>query len=127
MAFRPMVDIADAPPELRCSIQEFFPESAQQEAANVAYLESRWNAFAVADTTSANTPCGAVIENRGGVSITAERSIGYFQINVCNFPDWDAVRLYNARENAGTAHMLYDQAGAKWTPWRFSAEALGLL
>ena len=63
----------------------------------------------------------------GGVRITAERSVGYFQINTCNLPpDWEWQRLYNARHNAGTAHALWDAAGQRWSPWYYSAGLLGL-
>jgi hypothetical protein len=51
--------------------------------------------------------------------------VGYFQINACNFPDWEWQRLYNARHNAGTAHMLWAQQG--WNAWYFSAHQLGLI
>jgi hypothetical protein len=115
------------PEELRVSIKEFWPESEWDNAASIAWLESRWDAFAVADTTSPDYPCGAIIDNRQGVMIYAERSIGYFQINSCNFLDWEPWRLYNARHNAGTAHMLWDRAGGQWTAWYFSAISLGLL
>lgn len=107
-------------------VREFWPESEWQHALDVAELESGWDAFAVNDTTDDNTPCGAVVTVRDGITITAERSIGYFQINSCNYPTWEWQRLYNARHNAGTAHMLWDNAGQRWTPWLFSARKLGL-
>jgi hypothetical protein len=117
--------LSDAPPELRVAIQEFWPESEWENAARIAYLESGFDAFAVRDTTTSRSPCGAVIDVVGGVQITAERSVGYFQINACNFPDWEWQRLYNARHNAGTAHMLWAEGG--WGRWYFSAKKLGLL
>ena len=70
-------------------------------------------------------PCGAEIGVRAGVVITAERSVGYFQLNACNFVGWEWQRFYNARHNAGTAHDLWSRRG--WQPWYFSARALGLL
>jgi hypothetical protein len=70
-------------------------------------------------------PCGTVIGQFDGVNVTAERSISYFQINACNFPTWNPYHLYNARHNAGTAHMLWASRG--WQPWYFSAKRLGLL
>lgn len=118
----------DKPPaELVVAVQEFFPESEWQHAIDIAELESGWNAFALNDTTDQDTPCGAVITVRDGIRVTAERSVGYFQVNACNFPSWEWQRLYNARHNVGTAHLLYDQAGGSWSPWLFSARKLGLL
>ena len=117
---------ASSPPaELLDAIHEFWPESEWDNAQNVSLLESGWDAFALNDTTSATSPCGAPIGERQGVAISAERSVGYFQIDSCNFPDWEWQRLYNARHNAGTAHMLWAQRG--WSPWYFSAKQLGLV
>ena len=117
-----------APNELRVCIMEFWPSDEWEHAASVAKLESGWDAFALNDTTSAHFPCGSELEMRGGVRITAERSVGYFQINACNLPaDWEWQRLYNARHNCGTAHMLWEQAGKRWSPWYFSATNLNLI
>ncbi len=116
---------ADLPGELRVAILEFWPEEEYNNAASIAYLESAWDAFALLDSTDATHPCGAGVDIRDGVPITAERSVGYFQINACNFPHWEWARLYNARHNAGTAHMLWAERG--WRPWYFSAKSLGLL
>jgi len=118
---------SDCPTELWVSIQEFWPESELINAVNIARLESKLDAFAVADTTTPSAPCGHIIGQRNGVFIAAERSIGYFQINSCNFPDWEWQRLYNARHNAGTAHLLWTNAGGGWSPWAFSATTLGLI
>lgn len=119
--------LSDAPPELQATIRQFWPESEWENAAAIAQLESGWDAFAVADTTDADHPCGSRLGTASdGTVITAERSIGYFQINTCNFPTWEWQRLYNAYQNCGTAHMLWDQAGGKWTPWYFSCRELGL-
>lgn len=117
--------LADAPLELQVAVQEFWPESEWDNAASIAWLESSWDAFALADTTDSSHGCGAVISHRDGVAVTAERSVGYFQINSCNFPDWEWQRFYNTRHNAGTAHMLWGSRG--WSPWYFSARRLGLL
>lgn len=106
------------------SIREFWPESEWDHAASVAFLESGWDAFALADTTDPAHPCGSPLRVVAGVPVSAERSVGYFQINACNFPGWEWQRLYNARHNAGTAHMLWQQRG--WQPWYFSAQQLGL-
>lgn len=123
-----MKAISDAPAELLVTIKEFWPESEWDNAASISFLESGWNAFAVNDTTAPDIPCGALIETTAdGVKISAERSVGYFQINSCNFPEWEWQRFYNARHNAGTAHLLWDQAGGSWSPWYFSAKELGLL
>lgn len=122
-----MVTISDAPPELQVAIQEFWPESEWDNAASIAELESGYDAFALNDTATPYGGCGATIRFDGGVRITAERSVGYFQINSCNFVGWEWQRLYNARHNAGTAHALWDAAGSSWEPWYFSAVKLGLV
>lgn len=120
-----MATLSEAPAELQVAIQEFWPESEWDNAASVSKLESNWDAFALADTTDAAHPCGATIRVVDGVPVAAERSIGYFQINSCNYPDWEWQRLYNARHNAGTAHDLWSRRG--WQPWYFSAKQLGLI
>ena len=121
-----MTSLDRAPAELQASIREFWPDNEWEHAAQIAELESGFNAFALHDSTDTSHPCGTIIEHRDGVAISAERSVGYFQINSCNFPDWEWQRLYNARHNAGTAHLLWDQAQG-WSPWYFSATALGIL
>ena len=115
------------PDELEYAIREFWPEQEWENARNISRLESGWDAFAVRNTTSPDYPCGSQLTSSGGVTITTELSVGYFQINMCNFPGWEWQRLYNGRHNAGTAHMLWAVAGNRWTPWYFSARALGLL
>jgi hypothetical protein len=123
-----MVDIPDnIPGELWEGITEFWPESEQLNAANIAYLESGWNAFALNDSASEAGSCGKWLGQRDGVDIYSERSVGYFQVNSCGFPGWEWQRLYNARHNAGTAHLLWTDAGNRWTPWFFSAKQLGLI
>jgi hypothetical protein len=119
-----MSKIDECPAELAAAIREFWPENEWDNAASVAQLESGWDAFAKLDTASRYGGCGVPIGQLNGVNITAERSIGYFQINACNFPDWEWQRFYNARHNAGTAHMLWENRG--WSPWYFSAQTLGL-
>lgn len=114
-----------APRELQAVVQEFWPDDEWENAAAVAELESGFNAFAVLDTRDAEHPCGAVVSHRDGVSVSAELSVGYYQINACNFPEWEWQRLYNARHNAGTAHMLWSDRGG-WSAWYFSSRALGL-
>lgn len=115
------------PAELWDSITEFWPESEWINAANISRLESDWNAFALNDSATQAGGCGISLGERGGVRITSERSVGYYQINSCNFVGWEWQRLYNARHNAGTAHALWDAAGGKWAPWYFSAKTLGLI
>jgi hypothetical protein len=122
-----MPSIDTAPPELAAAIRQFWPEAEWNNAASVSWLESGWNAFADNNTTSAAHECGDAVRSVAGVVEYAEHSVGYFQVNVCNFPTWEWRRLWNAEQNAGTAHMLWDQAGQKWTPWYYSAKALGLL
>ena len=119
-----MTSYSDAPAELQVAIAEFWPVSEFDNAASISQLESGWDAFALNDT-AADYGCGVLIATRGGVPVYSERSVGYFQINSCNFPDWEWQRLYNARHNAGTAHMLWEAFG--WRPWFFSASRLGLL
>jgi hypothetical protein len=120
--------VSDAPEELRDAIMEFWPGPEWDNAAAIAKLESGWDAFAIDDTTDDTHPCGAFLRVANGVNVTAERSVGYFQINTCNLPpDWEWARLYNARHNAGTAHKLWDDAGQSWRPWYFSAKQLGLI
>lgn len=118
----------NAPAELQVAISEFFPQDEWDNAAAISRLESGWNAFAVNDTRRPDAPCGEVVDFRDGVRITAEYSIGYFQINACNLPaGWVPEHLFNARHNVGTAHDLFDRAGASWRPWYFSAKKLGLI
>lgn len=116
----------DCPSELWDAITEFWPESEYLNAANIARLESAFDAFALNDSATPAGGCGVQLPKRDGVRITSERSVGYFQINSCNFPGWEWQRLYNARHNAGTGHALWDAAGGRWTPWYFSAHTLGL-
>jgi hypothetical protein len=117
--------LVDAPEELAGPIREFFPPEEWDNAAAVSYLESSWRWDALADTTTDLSPCGTTLGARGGVGVTAERSVGYFQINTCNYPDWNPAHFYNVRQNVGTAHALWAARG--WSPWYFSAKALGLL
>lgn len=120
-----MTTLQDAPAELQDGIRRYFPQSEWNNAAAVAQLESNFDAFALNDTASANGGCGQELATKDGVKIVTERSVGYFQINSCNFPDWEWQRLYNADHNAGTAHMIWAEQG--WGAWYFSAHKLGLL
>jgi hypothetical protein len=118
--------IDDAPSELAQAIMEFFPPEEWENAAQVARLESNWEWDALNDSTEGGkVPCGTAIGEHAGVEISAERSIGYFQINSCNYPEWNPCHFYNVRQNTGTAHALWEQRG--WRPWYFSAQKLGLL
>lgn len=117
--------IDSCPAELAAAIREFWPEDQWNNAAAVAKLESNWDAFAVLDSTDSEHPCGSQLAPIDGVGVTAELSVGYFQINSCNYPGWEWQRFYNARHNAGTAHALWDERG--WQPWYFSATKLGLI
>lgn len=120
-----VVSLADAPLELQDAIREFWPATEWDNAANISFLESAFDAFVVDDTTGPNTPCGTPLGDVSGIAVVAERSIGYFQINSCDFPNWEWQRFYNARHNAGTAHLLWSSRG--WQPWYFSATRLGLI
>jgi len=117
--------ISDAPTEIADPIREFWPETEWNNAASISWMESGWNWAAVNDTTRPDAPCGTVIGKQNGFDVSAELSIGYFQVNSCNFPSWPAGNFFNARQNAGTAHALWAASG--WSPWYFSAKALGLI
>lgn len=118
--------INDAPDEISSPIREFWPSEEWDNAASISFLESSWRWDAENDSTANGAyPCGTVIASLGGVTITAEHSIGYFQINACNYQGWNPGHLFNARQNAGTAHALWAERG--WEPWYFSAKQLGLL
>lgn len=120
------LSIGDAPQELQDAIREFWPEDQWDNAARISYLESGWSAFAEADTRTPSHPCGSFLYVRDGVRVTAEWSIGWYQINACNLPVWwHAEHLFNTRHNAGTAHAMWADRG--WSPWYFSASTLGLL
>lgn len=118
------MSLTDAPGELQVAIREFFPSDQWDSAASISYLESSWDAFAVNNSTDDTHPCGSALRVVDGVQIYAERSVGYFQINTCNFPSWEWQRLYNARHNVGTAHLIWASQG--WKAWYFSATILGL-
>jgi hypothetical protein len=121
-----MKSVDDAPYEIAAPIKEFWPQTEWDNAASISFLESGWQWDARNNSAGQlGVPCGTVIGNEGGVDITAEDSVGYFQINACNFPAWDPGTLYNARQNAGTAHALWADSG--WQPWYLSAQQLGLL
>jgi hypothetical protein len=124
-----MREFEEAPKELRDSVAEFWPIEEWDNAVSIAFLESNWDSFVVNDTTNMEHPCGTPLgRSDDGVLITAEISVGYFQINACNLPSgWDWHHLYNTRHNAGTAHMLWEGAGQSWRPWYHSAKKLGLL
>jgi hypothetical protein len=104
---------------------EFWEAEEWDNAVSIAYLESAWNWDAENKTTGPGIPCGTPIGSFGGVEVFAEHSIGFFQINACSFPSWNPAHFFNARQNAGTAHMLWLERG--WSPWYFSAKVLGLL
>jgi hypothetical protein len=120
-----MSKIDECPLELADAIREFWPEIEWDNAAAIAQLESGWDPFAKADTATRYGGCGLIIGELNGVKVVSERSVGYFQINACNFSTWEWQRFYNARHNAGTAHMLWADRG--WSPWYFSARRLGLI
>lgn len=125
MSTQDLRSIDDAPYDVANPIREFWPEAEWDNAASVAFLESGWDAFALNDTTTLTRPCGAFLRTIDGVDVSAERSVGYFQINACNFPSWEWQRLYNGRHNAGTAHDIWTRQG--WGAWFFSATRLGLI
>lgn len=112
--------------EAEFAIRLFWPDDQVAAALAIAREESGLDPFALNDTTDRG-PCGTPLEIRDGVQIVTERSVGLFQINACNFPDWEWQRFYNAVHNAGTAHLLWEQAGRSWRPWYFSAKKLGLI
>lgn len=115
-----------APKELADWIEELFPYDEWENAANIALLESGWNAFAENDTTDSDHPCGSVLRVQDGMTVTAEHSVGWFQINACNLQDGEPwYHLFNTRLNVLSAHALWERRG--WSPWYFSAKQLGLL
>ena len=120
-----MWSIDDAPYELADAVREFWPESEWDNAVSIAHLESNWDSFAVDDSRSPGHPCGSWLRTVDGVDVFAELSVGLFQINSCDFTRWEWQRFYNARHNAGTAHLLW--SSRRWQPWYFSAKQLGLL
>jgi hypothetical protein len=121
-----MTTIDDAPADLQLAIREFWPAEEWDHAAQIAELESGFNPYAENDSTRGGAiPCGYIIGQFEGQNITAEHSLSYFQINACNYPDWEWARFFHTRHNAGTAHALWAQRG--WQPWYFSAKKLGLL
>lgn len=125
MAPLPLFSVDDAPDDLSYEIKRYTDWDWDQ-AASISKLESDWQWNAEADTTEGGSiPCGTIISVRDGVEITAEHSFSYFQINGCEFPDWNITQLWNTRQNVGTAHMLWASRG--WAPWYFSAQRLGLL
>jgi len=120
-----MWSINDAPYELADAVREFWDQSEWDNAVSISHLESNWNAFAVDDTRTPALPCGSFLRSVDGVDVFTELSVGFFQINACNFPGWEWQRFYNARHNAGTAHLLWTFNG--WKSWYFSAKQLGLI
>lgn len=117
---------ADAPEELQSYVSAFWPPGEWDNAVRIAYLESGWSAFAERDTRDPEHPCGARLDPINGVPVSAEWSIGWFQINACDLPpDWRPEHLFNTRHNCGTAHEYWSKRG--WSPWFFSAQKLGLL
>jgi len=121
-----MASVNDAPQEIADPIREFWPSGEWDNAASISFEESGWKWDAENDTTmGGRIPCGTNLTPINGVPVTAEHSIGYFQINACNFPAWNPAHLFNARQNAGTAHALWVVSG--WRPWYFSARKLGLI
>lgn len=120
-----MFSIDDAPDELAYEIKRYVDWS-WDEAASISFLESGWRWETENDTTEDGLiPCGTPIDEKDGVTITSEHSISYFQINACNYPDWEWQHFFNVRQNVGTAHALWQERG--WTPWYFSATELGLI
>lgn len=119
------IGIRDCPVELRELIKHWWPETEWNNAASVAFLESGLDPFARLDTRTPDSPCGSVVSDDSGVTITAELSIGYFQINTCNYPDVEPERFYNGALNVAYAFTLW--RARAWGPWLFSAEKLGLI
>lgn len=120
-----MFSVDDAPDDLAYEIKRY-TDWNWDEAASISKLESGWRWDAELDTTEGGAiPCGTVIGELDGVLITAERSLSYFQINTCEFPDWNVDQLWNTKQNVGTAHMLWNQR--RWSPWYLSARKLGLV
>lgn len=113
------------PDDLVALVQQNWPWSEWSNALAISLNESDWDQEAEASTVDAAHPCGTVISSRNGVSVSAERSVSYFQINLCNFPadQWDY--LATPAGNVATAAAMWRQHA--WEPWYFSAQKLGLL
>lgn len=113
------------PPDLVVLVQQNWPWSEWSNALAVALNESDWEAGAEANTTAEGVPCGTPLGERNGVMVTAERSVGYFQINLCNYPEDRWAYLLTPEGNVAQAAALWRERA--WSPWYFSAEYLGLL
>lgn len=115
----------DPPSSVRAAIEEHFPSDAVDDAIAISYLESGWNAAAVNDSRGrAGGRCNERYTLPDGRSALTEYSVGLFQINICahggSYEQWaDPYR------NAAKAASLFRASG--WAPWRYSAQALGLL
>lgn len=113
------------PDELVSLVHQNWPWSEWSNALAVSLAESNWEADAEANTVTDEHPCGSFLYDRGGVAVSAERSVSYFQINLCNYPQDRWAELLTPEGNVAEAAELWRQRS--WQPWYFTASRLGLL
>jgi hypothetical protein len=113
--------------QLADGIVAHFPEDQWTNAAEVAYLESRWNPLTVNDSIIPFYRWGRRPGDVNDVPSSPELSIGCFQINILVHDfgrDWPT--LFDPFINAWAADRIFRSANG-WTPWYHSARALGLI
>ena len=113
-----------APDDLADAIRKHFPPAQVVNAARIAFCESSWRQYALADTTDRG-PCGTPYTLADGRGAVTEIARGYFQINGCAHPEWNDDSLYDTEKNVLAARQLFGERG--WQPWLYSAQRLGLL
>lgn len=106
-------------------ITAHFPEDQWVHAAEIAYLESRWDVYAVNDSALDWVRHGTAPPPVNGVPSSPELSCGPFQINVVvhAYERWPT--LFDPFINAWAAHQVWLRQG--WGAWYHSARALGLI
>lgn len=113
------------PDELVALVQRYWPWSEWSNALAISLKESGWDNEAFANTVDDAHPCGAIVGTFRGQPVSAERSVGYFQLNLCNYPSEVETDLRTPEGNVAEAHALWAARG--WQPWYFTALELGLL
>lgn len=113
------------PDDLVALVQENWPWSEWSNALAVALNESDWNPDAEYSSVDADHPCGSIVGQRNGEIVSAERSVSYFQVNLCNYPEDRWGELQAPAGNVAEAAALW--RARAWEPWYFTAGYLGLL
>lgn len=113
------------PNDLVWLVRQHWPWSEWSNALAIALSESGWDAEAENDTTDGDHPCGSALYERGGEMVSAERSVSYFQVNLCNYPEDRWAELQTPAGNVAEAAALW--RARAWQPWYFTAGYLGLL